>query len=72
MPIFEYRCKQCEHVTAFLEKAGARGRRICESCGSSATEKALSTFAPQAGRSGSTRCQTCPTGPSCPAARPRG
>jgi putative FmdB family regulatory protein len=73
MPIFEYRCGKCEHVTAFLEKAGVKGSHACEKCGSKATEKAFSTFAAQvaapaapAGRC--PRSATC-TSESCPMAR---
>jgi len=36
MPIYEYRCKNCGHVTAFLEKLGAKKRHPCEKCGSHA------------------------------------
>lgn len=60
MPIFEYRCKKCGHVTPFLEKAGARTRHTCAKCGSGATEKTLSTFAAR-----SSTADSCPTG-TCP------
>lgn len=47
MPIFEYECSQCGHVTSFLEKVGAKGPHKCEQCGSNKTKKAFSTFAAQ-------------------------
>ena len=68
MPIFEYRCGECGHVTAFLEKAGRRGPHACEECGSRQTEKLFSTFAPQSGSSPApprAGCQSCST-ESCP------
>jgi len=64
MPIFEYRCKQCSHVTSFLEKAGTKKSHPCEKCGSKEVEKLLSTFAAKTGTS-STGDSSCPTG-TCP------
>jgi len=64
MPIFEYRCTKCEHVTAFLEKPNARQRHKCEKCGSKDTEKVFSTFAAKSGTSSSSS-SSCPTG-TCP------
>jgi len=55
MPIFEYRCRDCGHVTEFLEKADSRRKHACGACGSAATEKALSTFA----------AHSQPAGPAC-------
>lgn len=64
MPIFEYRCKECGHVTAFLEKADARRSHACEECGSRRTEKVFSTFAARSDGTGSDD-SSCPTG-TCP------
>jgi putative FmdB family regulatory protein len=65
MPLFEYRCKECGHVTEFLEKADAKGKHKCEQCGSTKTDKILSAFAVrEGGTSGSAR-SSCPTG-TCP------
>ncbi len=47
MPIFEYQCRKCGHVTDFLEKAGSRAAHVCENCGSKKTEKIFSTFSAQ-------------------------
>ncbi len=63
MPIFEYKCKECGHVTSFLEKHNTRQAHVCEKCGSHDTEKALSTFAAKSGNSSSS--SSCPTG-TCP------
>jgi putative FmdB family regulatory protein len=65
MPIFEYRCKQCEHVTSFLEKAGSTKSHVCEKCGSKATEKLLSTFAAKTKPTSDLGNLSCPTG-TCP------
>ena len=59
MPIYEYECADCGHVTSFLERSGRRGRHPCASCGSARTVKRPSSFAPQAGRTPSARCITC-------------
>jgi putative FmdB family regulatory protein len=63
VPIFEYQCAQCGHVTSFLEKAGARKAHACEKCGSEDTEKVFSTFATKSDSSSS--ASSCPTG-TCP------
>ncbi|OPX22525.1 MAG: hypothetical protein B1H04_04845 [Planctomycetales bacterium 4484_123] len=74
MPVFQYRCKKCGHVTAFLEKPGSRGRHECQECGSAATEKVLLTFAAHsaasAGHGACPNGASCPSG-TCPLARPQ-
>lgn len=64
MPIFEYRCRKCGHVTAVLERGGRRRKHRCEECGSAGTEKILSSFAARSGNS-SAGSSSCPTG-TCP------
>jgi len=64
MPVFEYRCRKCGHVTAFLEKHASRKTHACESCGSKSTEKVFSTFAARSGGASSAG-SSCPTG-TCP------
>jgi len=64
MPMFEYRCKRCGHITSFLEKAGSRKAHACEKCDSEDTEKVFSTFAAKSGGSFSGN-SSCPTG-TCP------
>ena len=59
MPIFEYRCSECGHVTEFLEKAGAAGSHPCEQCGSRKTEKVFSTFSAQASSARPPQCESC-------------
>ncbi|MGM0485208.1 MAG: FmdB family zinc ribbon protein [Planctomycetota bacterium] len=64
MPIFEYECSKCGHVTAFLEKANARQPHRCEKCGSQETKKVFSKFAVKSGTASSSD-SSCPTG-TCP------
>jgi len=64
MPLFEYQCEACRHVTSFLEKAGSTGPHVCEKCGSKDTKRIFSTFAARFGGSSSSG-STCPTG-TCP------
>ncbi len=63
MPLYEYRCKKCGHVTEVLEKPDASGRHTCEKCGSRRMEKLMSTFGVGAGVRPSGA--SCPTG-TCP------
>lgn len=63
MPMFEYRCKKCGHVTEVLERAGSRSRPTCEKCGSVQMEKLLAAFSVGKGRPSSS--SSCPTG-TCP------
>ncbi|MGC9454321.1 MAG: FmdB family zinc ribbon protein [Phycisphaerae bacterium] len=65
MPIFEYRCRECGHVTSFLEKADSRRKHPCEKCGSTKTEKAFSTFSANTHGSTGSSGGSCPTG-TCP------
>ena len=65
MPLFEYRCKACGHVTEFLERADARTEHPCEQCGSTDTDKVLSAFAVGKGQPSASAGASCPTG-TCP------
>jgi len=64
MPIFEYQCAECGHVSSFLEKAGAKQKHVCEKCQSEGLTRKISTFSPAAGKSSSGH-DSCPTG-TCP------
>jgi putative FmdB family regulatory protein len=66
MPIFEYKCNKCGHVTEFLEKSKSNGKHTCERCKSTDLQKLLSSFS--AGHSNSSSSGSdgsCPTG-TCP------
>jgi len=70
MPIFEYKCDNCQTVTPFLEKHNAKNNRKCSNCGSENLKKQFSTFAPRVKQSaGNTKCQACPSGHTCPNAQ---
>jgi putative FmdB family regulatory protein len=65
MPIFEYKCNKCGHVTEFLEKTGAAQKHSCEKCSSSDLQKQLSGFAVGQSKSANQICESCQDGP-CP------
>ena len=47
MPIYEYRCQECQEVSAFLVRSGGAAAFMpaCRACGSSAVARRMSTFA---------------------------
>jgi len=65
MPVFEYKCSECNHVTEFLEKADSDAPHPCEKCGSEKTVKVFSTFAARNSDQGAPECRSCPSG-NCP------
>jgi len=65
MPLFEYRCKKCGHVTEFLERAQSKAEHECEQCGSGQVERILSAFAVKEGGASGSSGSSCPTG-TCP------
>ncbi len=66
MPIYEYRCESCGHVTQFLEKLGGSKQHACSECGGKNLKKQFSTFSARAeGTSFSAGSSSCPTG-TCP------
>ena len=65
MPLFEYRCQACGHVTEFLEKADTKAKHPCEQCGSKKTDRILSAFAVGKGGASGSAGGSCPTG-TCP------
>ena len=62
MPIFEYRCSDCE--TRFEELVLSRNSEpvVCSDCGSASVERLFSTFAAQTSSAGSQSAFAC--GPS--------
>lgn len=66
MPIFEYKCGQCGHVTEVLTKSRKAAKPTCEKCGGSEMAKLLSGFAVGQGKSSATpTCDSCASLPSC-------
>ena len=54
MPLYEYRCAECEKKTEQLVLAGdLASPPVCPSCGSRSMSRLLSTFAAQAVEGGS-------------------
>lgn len=46
MPIYEYRCRECDSVFSKLQRVGATSEGVrCPKCGSENVERLLSTFA---------------------------
>ncbi len=64
MPIFEYRCTECGHISSFLQKSADRKEHECQKCGSKDTVKVFSTFSAKSGGAPSGD-SSCPTG-TCP------
>ena len=64
MPIYEYQCKKCGHISEFLEKMGDKKEHVCEKCGSRDVQKIYSTFATKSDHT-TTDKSSCPTG-TCP------
>jgi putative FmdB family regulatory protein len=63
MPLYEYQCTKCGHVTEFLESSSAKKTHVCEKCGSKNMKKVLSVFsARSAGVGSSGTDSSCPTG----------
>lgn len=44
MPIYEYECQDCHHVTEFRESMSATSDHVCGKCGSRKTAKIMSSF----------------------------
>lgn len=61
MPIYEYKCTECEHVTEVLERPGKRSRPKCAQCGSTKLEKVFSAFGLGKTGGGTSRVCTTPT-----------
>ncbi|MEM6331857.1 MAG: zinc ribbon domain-containing protein [Planctomycetota bacterium] len=52
MPVYEYRCDDCEHLTEALRRMSDADEAIaCEACGSARTRRVHSVFAAQSGSS---------------------
>jgi len=63
MPIYEYECRACGHVTERLASSTSDDRKpACERCGSRRVGRKFSTFG--VGRSSSPT--SCPSGGTCP------
>jgi putative FmdB family regulatory protein len=71
MPIYEYQCESCNHVTEALRRMQEADQPIaCEACGSEKTARAQSVFA--AGGSSEGGMPDLPTGGGCACGDPNG
>jgi putative FmdB family regulatory protein len=71
MPIFEYKCGNCEKEVSVLVKNSSQKNIKCPECGSKKLKKLISSFAgvvkePQAAQGG---CCACDKAPMCPNAK---
>ena len=62
MPIHEYQCTKCGHVSEFLEISSTKKKHVCEKCGSKNMKKVLSVFSARTGSGLSGSDSSCPTG----------
>ena len=66
MPIYEYRCNQCEHDFELLVKSAKdSGRSTCPSCGNANLTRRLSVIAASSGSSSQGGAGAAPAGAGC-------
>lgn len=66
MPIYEYKCGDCGHITEFLEHLNSDSPHACEKCGGNKMSKVMSVFSAAVDgksitNSGADTCSTCGT-----------
>jgi len=62
MPIYEFRCKQCEKEFEVLFFSISENREVlCPACNSSQVEKLMSVFGGTFGSTSSSSCSSCTT-----------
>jgi putative FmdB family regulatory protein len=63
MPLYEYRCRECQERFEVLQRLGANGDGLlCPRCGAGEPERVLSTFAAGGARESA---PTCEAGAAC-------
>ena len=65
MPIFEYKCNDCGHVTEFLESGSKTVKHKCAKCDSANMTKAWSTFAVGKNSTQQAQCDSCSSQNTC-------
>lgn len=65
MPLYEYRCRSCDHRFELLQRMGEGSDGLtCVACGAPAPKRLLSTFAATSNGSSSTADAGC-AAPAC-------
>jgi putative FmdB family regulatory protein len=63
MPLYEYRCRQCDARFELLQSSGAGSSAVrCPECDAKAVERVLSTFATAAGGRSAAASAGCGSG----------
>lgn len=44
MPLYDFKCSKCGHITTFLEKADSNNEHPCEKCKDLGTARIYSSF----------------------------
>jgi putative FmdB family regulatory protein len=64
MPIYEYRCRDCEHRFEILQRMGPGPEGLaCPRCGADQLQKQYSTFASNTGEAAQRSSAACGCGP---------
>jgi len=72
MPLYEYRCDDCQGITEALRTMSSADKPIaCEHCGSAKTRRVQSVFAACGSQTGAESGQQAPGG-CCPCGKPGG
>ena len=73
MPIYEYQCQKCGHVTEALRKMDEADQPIpCEQCGATQTARDHSVFAAASTGTGEAKMPDLPMGGGCACGDPNG
>ncbi len=67
MPLYEYRCEECDHRFEILQRLGDGSEGLtCSSCGTERLEKMFSTFAAAATQTSTAPAPSAGCGPGAP------
>ncbi|MDP7529088.1 MAG: zinc ribbon domain-containing protein [Candidatus Marinimicrobia bacterium] len=62
MPMFDYKCANCDHTFEELVYSSGEEPKVCPICNAEAPEKLMSAPAPLAGSAAPTSPEACPCG----------
>lgn len=71
MPLFEYKCQDCNNVEEHLESASDKSVHTCAKCGGTNTKRVFGAFSANVVQESGANCSSsgsCPTG-MCPFAK---